>query len=100
MDDTIEVCSGCGKMPRIMESSGGHFICSRCGNNSTIFVTASDYEKVVTDLDQKFHHNLLARKMKEAHKMPVKIPKRKAGAKKAAKKKPAKAPKKKTKRKN
>ncbi|VVC02474.1 Uncharacterised protein [Candidatus Bilamarchaeum dharawalense] len=78
MDDTIEVCSGCGKMPRALDSAGGSFVCSRCSNRSTMFVTASDYEKVVTELDQSFHQNLQAKKIQEAAKSPLILPKQKS----------------------
>ena len=77
MDDTIEVCSGCGKMPRAIDSLSGSFICSRCGNKSTIFVTGSDYEKVVIGLDQKFHQNLQTKKIEEAANYPVDMTKKK-----------------------
>jgi predicted RNA-binding Zn-ribbon protein involved in translation (DUF1610 family) len=76
MDDTIEVCSGCGKMPRAIDTAIGSFICSRCGNNSTIFVTAKDYEKVVTELDQRFHQGLQNKKMEEAYSIPIKFDKK------------------------
>jgi hypothetical protein len=57
--DMIEVCSKCGKMPRGIDlTAGGLFRCTRCGNTSLTPVTNDDYEKVVTDLDQKFHAEL------------------------------------------
>lgn len=76
MDNTIEVCSGCGKMPRAIDNLTGSFACSRCGNKTIIPVTASDYEKVVTELDQRFHQNLQAKKIEEASKIPFEMPKR------------------------
>ncbi len=57
MDDTIEICAGCGKMPRVLDRAAGNFICSRCGGNTTIQVNSDNYEKIVLELDQNFHMN-------------------------------------------
>ncbi|MBU0591765.1 hypothetical protein KKF81_06845 [Candidatus Micrarchaeota archaeon] len=59
MEDTIEICAGCGKMPRPLDRMNGYFLCSRCGCRATINVTADDYERVVTDLDSKFHNKVI-----------------------------------------
>jgi recombinational DNA repair protein (RecF pathway) len=101
MDDTIEVCSGCGKMPRTFDREGGSFVCSRCGNRTTIQVSADNYEKVVSELDQKFHESILKMKAesvshepivmnKAAPKKKAAIPKKSKPAKKAPAKKSAK----------
>ena len=105
MEDTIEICAGCGKMPRPVDRMQGFFICSRCGNRSTVMVTAEDYERIAMDLDQKFHEKIMKYKAAEAKKEPVmefgdnpgpKAKKTKAKkAKKKAKKTKAKKPKKK-----
>jgi uncharacterized Zn finger protein (UPF0148 family) len=84
MEDTIEVCSGCGKMPRALDRMQGQFTCSRCGNKATIFVTAEDYEKVVTELDSKFHMHAQKKRVEAAASAPVEMPKRAARAKKTA----------------
>ncbi len=98
MEDTIEVCSGCGKMPRPIDQAAGSFVCSRCGNHTTIHVTADNYEKVVSGLDQKFHETILKQKAAAVPREPFaiapkkmgtarKAPAKKAAAKKATKKK-------------
>jgi len=90
MEDTIEICSGCGKIPRIMDRSSGFFICSRCNNRSTIYVKTDEYEKTVTELDRQFHENLLRKKHDEIKSEPIVLepaPK-KPSLKKAAKRKP------------
>ncbi len=85
MEDTIEICSGCGKIPRIMDKMSGFFVCSRCGERSTIFVQADDYERVATDLDKRFHEMILRKKSEEAKAEPLIIPKAKAKKKTSAK---------------
>ncbi|MFH0738162.1 MAG: hypothetical protein V1827_06435 [Candidatus Micrarchaeota archaeon] len=93
MDDTIEICSGCGKMPRVIDNLQGQFTCTRCGGRVTTQVSAEDYEKVVTELDQKFHMTSQKQRIEAAASCPVELSVRK----KASKKKPArKAPVKKT----
>jgi hypothetical protein len=84
MEDTIDVCSGCGKMPRPVDRVQGSFTCSRCGNHTTIPVTAEEYEKVVTELDRKFHEALLKRKSAEVAKEPLFPVKSKAKPRKKA----------------
>jgi phage/plasmid primase-like uncharacterized protein len=86
MDDTIEVCSGCGKMPRPIDQGAGTFVCSRCGNHTTMHVTADNYEKVVSELDRKFHEMILKKKAESVSHEPIAVKPRKA-AKKAAPKK-------------
>jgi hypothetical protein len=92
MEDTIEICSGCGKMPRALDHLQGQFRCSRCGNISTMHVSAEEYEKVVTDLDQKFHQHTQRKRIEAAAPFPVEL-KPKPGKKtvKAAKKAPKKS---------
>lgn len=95
MEDTIEVCSGCGKMPRPIDFLNGQFLCSRCGNAKTMLVNSDDYEKVVTDLDNRFHSKIIESRVaviKSEGPNPGR--KKKKPAKKAAAKK-AKKPKKK-----
>ncbi|MCI0503377.1 hypothetical protein L0Y65_01545 [Candidatus Micrarchaeota archaeon] len=96
MDDTIEICSGCGKMPRAIDSIGGMFTCTRCGNRTTMHVTAENYETVVTELDRKFHMGVQKSRMEAAasaqveasRKPPRAKAKPKAAVKKTAKAKP------------
>ena len=38
MEDTIEVCSKCGKMPRAIDLVDGFFRCTRCGNNQLMTI--------------------------------------------------------------
>jgi len=92
MEDTIEICTGCGKMPRAIDRMSGSFTCSRCGNKETMQVNADSYEKVASELDQKFHTNMLKEKVAAAADSPGYFPKKKkkTAAKKAKKaKKPA-----------
>jgi DNA-directed RNA polymerase subunit RPC12/RpoP len=92
MDDTIEICSGCGKMPRAIDLAGGQFSCSRCGNKAMMAVKSDDYERVVTELDQRFHSRIQKQRIEAAASHPVdmgKPGKRQKPAKKAAKTKVA-----------
>jgi hypothetical protein len=96
MEDTIEICSGCGKMPRPIDKMQGYFICSRCGNRSTIMVNAEDYERTAMELDEKFHAKLMKFKAAEVKKVEPEIEfgnpgKARKKAKKKAKAKPKKA---------
>ncbi|HSB47469.1 MAG TPA: hypothetical protein VLD37_05625 [Candidatus Bilamarchaeum sp.] len=89
MEDTIEICAGCGKMPRAIDRMQGTFICSRCSGSSTINVKADDYERVAQDLDMKFHSNTQKQRIEAAASHPVEMKSvraKKAPAKKAAKK--------------
>ena len=88
MEDTIEVCASCGKMPRPIDRMKGYFLCSRCGCRATIDVSSEDYERVVTELDQKFHEKAIKAKAVAAAKEPIAPPSRSPRKKKA--KKPAK----------
>ena len=90
MEDTIEICTGCGKMPRSIDNCGGTFVCSRCGNRSTMQVSGDNYEKIVTELDKKFHARILQTNFQAAAKEPV--IKAKKGAKAKAAKKVARKP--------
>ena len=104
MEDTIEICSGCGKMPRAIDLAEGYFMCSRCGCTVTMQVSAEEYERVVTELDQRFHMNSQKQRIEAAASHPVEMksnPGRKSAAKKPKKsvsKKTAKKPAKKTKK--
>jgi Asp/Glu/hydantoin racemase len=89
MEDAIEICSGCGKMPRVIDNLSGQFICSRCGNRVTMHVNTDNYENVVTELDRKFHMATQKQRIESAASAPVEM---KKSAKKSAKsaRKPAK----------
>jgi hypothetical protein len=73
MDDAIEICSGCGKLPRSLDRLTGSFVCTRCGNNTTIEVSSDNYEKIVSDLDSNFHSRLLKKKLAAASSEPILI---------------------------
>lgn len=73
MDDTIEICSGCGKMPRAIDHASGAFVCSRCGNRSTMHVNTDNYEKVAAELDSKFHHHTQKARVEAAASAPVEM---------------------------
>lgn len=90
MEDTIEICSGCGKIPRILDRSSGFFVCSRCNNRSTIYVKTEEYEKVATELDRLFHENLLKKKQDEVKSEPIVLEEPRT---KRSRKKPASKPK-------
>lgn len=92
MEDTIEICSGCGKMPRSIDNADGIFVCSRCGNRTTMHVSGDNYEKVVTELDSKFHERIMKSKMAAVAKEPVAVRPKKAARAKPAKKTAAKKP--------
>ncbi len=99
MEDTIEICAGCGKMPRSIDYRDGYFVCSRCGNRATIQVTADEYESVVISLDERFHKKIMRIRHELASKEPVTAPggnpgPRKSSRTKAAKKKKTKPAKK------
>jgi len=87
MEDSIDVCSKCGKMPRAIDMANGSFRCSRCGNNQIIPVKGDDYEKVVIELDRRFQEMNAARRIEEAKELPPEIP---AGNAKKSKPKPQK----------
>jgi len=70
MEDSIDVCSKCGKMPRAIDMANGSFRCSRCGNNQIIPVKGDDYEKVVIELDRRFQEMNAARRIEEAKGLP------------------------------
>jgi len=72
MEDAIEICTGCGKMPRAIDNLTGSFVCSRCGGHTTTTVNSNDYERVVTELDKTFHENILKKKAESIPREPVK----------------------------
>jgi predicted RNA-binding Zn-ribbon protein involved in translation (DUF1610 family) len=84
MENAIEVCSGCGKLPRSVDTLSGHFVCTRCGNRTTIQVTATEYEKVVSGLDASFHARMLTQKLASVKSEPIVV---RRAAKKSPKKK-------------
>ncbi len=90
MEDTIEICSGCGKMPRAIDHASGSFMCSRCGSKTTTSVHADDYERVAMELDQRFHSTIQKQRVEAAASSPVEM---KAPAKEKPKKNTAKKPK-------
>jgi hypothetical protein len=59
MEDTIEICSGCGKLPRPIDFLNGQFLCSRCGSAKSQMVHTDHYEETATALDAKFHRGII-----------------------------------------
>jgi hypothetical protein len=90
MEDAIEICSGCGKMPRSIDTVEGRFVCTRCGNNQTIQVKSDDYEKTAMELDSKFHANVLKQKLASVSKEPIVKASKPRAKSRVTKKKPAK----------
>jgi hypothetical protein len=83
MEDTIEICTGCGKMPRALERAEGSFVCSRCGNHATQQVSAEEYEKVAVELDSQFHMATQKSRIESAASAPVEMRRPKKAARKA-----------------
>ncbi len=97
MDDSIEICAGCGKMPRMTDKMSGTFTCPRCGGSQTMLVTTEKYEETALALDQKFHKGMMVKNIQEASKEPIKMNvKSKAKISSAKKSSPKKSPAKKT----
>lgn len=72
MEDTIEVCARCGKMPRMVEQEKGFFVCSRCGNKELISLKADEYERVVAELDRNYQEALSKQRIEVvAKEMPI-----------------------------
>jgi DNA-directed RNA polymerase subunit RPC12/RpoP len=93
MEDTIEVCSKCGKMPRAIEQESGLFACSRCGNNELVSLKTDEYERVVTELDRNYQEHVSKKRIETvAKEMPISNPgkakKTKSTSKKTTSKKP------------
>jgi len=78
MEDTIEVCSKCGKMPRAIDQASGFFRCTRCGNSELMPVRADDYERIVTELDRNYQEHVASMRRETIEKeMPIEAPKKK-----------------------
>jgi DNA-directed RNA polymerase subunit RPC12/RpoP len=91
MEDTIEVCSKCGKMPRALDQESGYFVCTRCGNNQLMAVKSDDYERIVTELDANYQERVAQARLEVVEKeMPIENPKKKTSRKTATKKKTSK----------
>lgn len=95
MEDTIQVCSKCGKMPRVIEQELGFFICSRCGNKELVSLKTEEYERVVIELDRNYQDSVSKQRIETVTKeMPIgsSLKTKKAlpasGKKSASKKKP------------
>jgi hypothetical protein len=70
-EDVIEVCSKCGKMPRGIDLVNGSFRCTRCGNTTITPVSTNEYEKIVTDLDQRYHAEMSRKRLETVEKIVV-----------------------------
>ena len=73
MDESIEICSGCGKMPRMTDKMSGTFTCPRCGGTQTMLVTTEKYEETALQLDQRFHQGMMQKNIQEVSKQPIKM---------------------------
>ncbi|MBI5047286.1 hypothetical protein HZC07_06170 [Candidatus Micrarchaeota archaeon] len=71
MEDALEICSGCGKMPRPLDSMSGNYICSRCGSHTTMQVSSEKYEETVMELDRRFQALVLKKKVDSAKHVPI-----------------------------
>ena len=87
MEDAIEICSGCGKLPRSIDTNRGEFVCGRCGNRTIRNVSATEYEFVAVELDKSFHAQMMKRRLAEARSEPLFKKKARKPAKKLASKK-------------
>ncbi|MGV8085679.1 MAG: hypothetical protein ACP5N9_05505 [Candidatus Bilamarchaeum sp.] len=71
MENSLEICNGCGKVPRSLDLSLGSFSCSRCGHNQTIQVNSDEYERVIFNLEQAFHQKIIKEKLEYAMSIPI-----------------------------
>ena len=64
VEDLLEICARCGKMPRSIDFDigTGEFRCTRCGNSELMVVSSSDYERVVAELEDKFTRQAIKRR--------------------------------------
>jgi len=89
VDDVLEVCSKCGKMPRGIDLVNGSFRCSRCGNTSITALSNDDYERVVIELDKKYQAEISKKRLETIEKVTVQVltgkESKKSGSKKKAK---------------
>jgi len=72
-EDMIEVCSKCGKMPRGIDLVNGSFRCTRCGNTTITAVSNDNYEKIVTELDQRYHAEMSKRRLENVERITVPV---------------------------
>ncbi len=68
VDDIIEVCSRCGKVPRSIDfdPGTGQFHCSRCGNAELRMVNSEDFEEIISALEDRFTKEAIKAKSAEA----------------------------------
>lgn len=71
MENCLEICNGCGKVPRSLDLSLGSFSCSRCGHDKTITVNSDEFERVTFNLDQSFHQSLMQKRLATAMSSPI-----------------------------
>jgi len=73
VEDMIEVCSKCGKMPRGIDLVSGSFRCTRCGNTTITPVSTDDYEKIVMELDQRYHAEMTKKRLETVERITVPV---------------------------
>ena len=77
MESSLEICNGCGKVPRCLDLSLGSFSCSRCGHKQTISVNSDEYERVIFNLERSFHEALIRKRLDSVMSSPAyALPKR------------------------
>lgn len=72
LENTLEICSGCGKMPRSIDYMLGIFSCSRCGHKETIHLTSDSYY-LTHELDRNFHELVLKKRLEEVSYEPLNL---------------------------
>jgi hypothetical protein len=70
-EDVIEVCGGCGKLPREGELQNGNFSCTRCGHAKLLQVTSAEFDLIVPELDRTFLQSMIKRKMDDVFSLPL-----------------------------
>ena len=85
MESSLEICNGCGKVPRSLDLSLGSFSCSRCGHKQTISVSSDEYERVIFNLERSFHEALIRKRLDSVMSSPAYLPKKARKLKPASK---------------
>ncbi len=65
MEDTIEICGGCGKMPRDTELSCGNFSCTRCGYDKMMLVNSDEFDRIIAELDRRFTEEVFRKRVED-----------------------------------
>lgn len=62
MENSIEICGSCGKMPRTIDYSDGFFECIRCGHTELSLITSDSYY-MIHELDRNFHELIMRKRL-------------------------------------